>query len=151
MSVIGGSGVRIALSPENRKKYDAYTLDRLKTYGTFTRTITRYPVTTPLRTETFSIDAFYQAAISQLDILLPALVQEALPATSTLRTITLRIRPSLPDHSAVSRLKRNGLTEGRDAIIQSVGSWKSSNKKVEEALMEAIDGIFVASRLRGTR
>lgn len=166
MSVVGGSGVRIPLSPEDRSKYDRYTVTRLKSYGTLTRTNVNYPPDSPLRsvifhvpalvyltlyrTQTFYPDRFYQAAASQLDVLLPALAQPALPAISTLRTITLRIQPvNPPDAPAVHDLKRKGLVEGRDVIKRSMANWQLHVKKAEEALMEAVDGIVGRIALEG--
>ena len=165
MSVIGGSGVRMPLSPEDRTEYDRKTLTRLQSYGMLTRTNTHYPPESPLRsaaipladshyltlyrTQIFNPDRFYQAAASQLDILLPALAQPTLPAVNTLRTITLRIQPVVPDAAAVRELKLKGLIEGRAVITRSIASWKVQCRNAEEALMEAIDGIIGRLALEG--
>ncbi|KAG9121742.1 hypothetical protein FRC07_002178 [Ceratobasidium sp. 392] len=146
MSVVGGSGVRMPLSQEDRQKYDDYTVVRLQSYGTLSRVDTRYSVDSPLRTQTFYSDRFYQSAASQLDVLLPALTRPEVLATNTLRTITLRIQPVVPDRAAIVYLKRNGLVEGRDVIKRSIAGWI---KKAEEAFMEAMDGIIGRLALEG--
>ncbi|KAF8595837.1 hypothetical protein BDV93DRAFT_528401 [Ceratobasidium sp. AG-I] len=149
MSVIGGSGVRMPLSSEDRIKYDRYTVTRLQSYGTLSRVNTHYATDSPFRIQTFYPDRFYQAAASQLDVLLPALTQPSLPAISTLRTITLRIQPTAPDSAAVKELKLKGLVEGRAVIKRSIASWKVQVKRAEDALMEAVDGIIGRIALEG--
>ncbi|KAG8695604.1 hypothetical protein FRC08_007663 [Ceratobasidium sp. 394] len=141
--IIGGSGARIPLAPETRAQYDRTVISRLRSYGALTRVNVSYPVDSPLRTQTFHPDQFYKAAISQLDVILPALSQPTLPATTTLRTITLRIRLPAPDVDWVNEIKQSGLVQGRLVIKRALRMWfKSVNSdKGEEAVFEAVDSI----------
>ncbi|KAG9098473.1 hypothetical protein FRC06_006350 [Ceratobasidium sp. 370] len=141
--VIGGSGARIPLAHETRSQYDRTVISRLRSYGALTRTNMSYPADSPLRTQTFHPDQFYQAAVSQLDIILPALSQSTLPATTALRTITLRIRLPAPDVDWVNEIKQTGLVQGRAIIKRALRVWfqRVNSDKGEDAVFEAVDSI----------
>ncbi|KAG9087464.1 hypothetical protein FRC07_012820, partial [Ceratobasidium sp. 392] len=141
--VIGGSGARIPLAGGTRDQYDRAVVNRLKSYGALTRTNMSYLPDSPLRTQTFQPDQLYQAAISQLDVILPALSPSTLPATTTLRTITLRIRLPAPDVEFVNEIRQTGLTHGRGVVKKGLKGWfqRVNSTKGEEAIFEAVDSI----------
>ncbi|KAG8741180.1 hypothetical protein FRC10_003225 [Ceratobasidium sp. 414] len=143
VAVIGASGARIPLAHGTRAQYDRTVISRLRSYGALTRTNMSYPADSPLRTQTFHPDKFYQAAISQLDVILPALSQPTLPATTALRTITLRIRLPAPDIDWVNEIKQTGLVQGRAVIKRALRVWfqRVNGDKGEEAVFEAVDSI----------
>lgn len=48
-SLIGGSGVRVPLSPDERRNYDRRAISHLRKYGVIERYNMDYPPTSPLR------------------------------------------------------------------------------------------------------
>lgn len=105
----------------------------------------------PPSTHTFDADKFYQSAASQLDILLPTLTPTSLPATTALRTITLRIQTPPADSHWINEFKRSGIVEGRAVLKKAFRTWASgvNSKKGEEAVFKAIDAIMGRVAIEG--
>ncbi|KAH7339985.1 hypothetical protein B0J17DRAFT_627986 [Rhizoctonia solani] len=103
-------------------------------------------------TETFCPpEHIYQSAASQLDVLLPALSNGALPSTTALRTITLRLDLPTPDAVWISESLRTGPVKGRDTLCRAYKSWLVAfqAKKLELGLLEMAESITGRLALEG--
>ncbi|KAB5591296.1 hypothetical protein CTheo_5255 [Ceratobasidium theobromae] len=153
-SVIGGSGVRVPLSPQELADFESKTCARLRSWGTYTRihiSATGSSEDTPTRSEPFRPVELYQSAISQLNVLLPALSSTCLPATTTLRTITLRVVLPSPDAAWMNECIRTGPVQGREVLGRGLKNWIAyfASKKGEKALYEAADSIVGRLAIEG--
>ncbi|ELU40909.1 hypothetical protein AG1IA_05061 [Rhizoctonia solani AG-1 IA] len=142
--VVGGSGVRLPLSSRERVNFDRKVCARLRQFGPYVRTGILGYGGVQTRTETFCPpEHIYQSAASQLDVLLPALSNGTLPATTALRTITIRLDLPIPDALWINETLRTGAVQGRDTLCRAYRSWLShfTAKKMELALLETAEWI----------
>ncbi|KDN37339.1 hypothetical protein RSAG8_10227, partial [Rhizoctonia solani AG-8 WAC10335] len=104
------------------------------------------------KSETFCPpEHIYQSAASQLDVLLPALSNGALPSTTALRTITLRLDLPTPDAVWISESLRTGPVKGRETLCRAYKSWLAAfaAKKLELGLLEMAESVTGRLALEG--
>ncbi|KAF8595838.1 hypothetical protein BDV93DRAFT_528402 [Ceratobasidium sp. AG-I] len=153
-SLIGGSGVRVPLLPDERGNYDRRVISHLRKYGVIERHNMDYPPNSPLRISAhFQPDAFYQSIITQLDVLLPALLplSRVLPPETSRRSITLRVELPDPDKMWVQADRVSGKVHGREVLSAAFVTWFNSqfSRNAELALYDAVDAVTGRVTLEG--
>ncbi|KZS91819.1 hypothetical protein SISNIDRAFT_487133 [Sistotremastrum niveocremeum HHB9708] len=156
MSVIGGGGVRIPFTLDERNRFEK-AWQRKWSHNPYHYITSGHPEAPRQRNQAFDAPSLFTSTMSQLDILLPALSlsQTALSGNTTRRPITVRL-PLFPDMSPVCLRQAAKSTQpfarnymDVEKLFEGYVSIKHTKDVIVRALLDVMESIVQRILLEG--